>query len=178
MAKVWKTLYSKKVYENHYFTINEDDCIRPDGHPGKYFVMHRKHGVVAIPFDGEYLYLVNQYRYPCKELLWEFPAGSAESDDYLFEAKKELREETGITAGQWSGLGEFFCGPGFSDHKGKVFLAQQLQVGPHAPEGGESDIRIGKFTVEQVEKMIALGEIVDSWTITPFYFLKLHLRSL
>ncbi|MCL5436167.1 MAG: NUDIX hydrolase [Patescibacteria group bacterium] len=172
MEKIWKTLSSKKVYQNRYFTIEEDDCLRPDGQPGKYFVMHRKHGVTVVPFDGKRLYLVNQYRYPCKERLWEFPAGSAETEDYLAEAKKELLEETGITAGRWTALGEFYCGPGFSDHKGKMFLAEDLTLGDPKRESGESDIIVKKFTPEEVEKMILTGEILDSWTITPFHFFK------
>jgi len=170
MEKIWKTVSSKKVYQNRYFSVEEDDCIRPDGSPGKYYVMHRRHGVVAVPYDGRHLYLVNQYRYPCKRRLWEFPAGSAETEDYLSEAKKELREETGITAGQWTSLGEFFSGPGFSDHRGRVFLAEDIKSGEHAREEGESDIVVRKFTSEQVEKMIASGEILDSWTITSYLF--------
>lgn len=151
--------------------------MRPDGQPGKYFVMHRKHGVAAVPFDGEYLYLVNQYRYPCKGRFWEFPAGTAESEDYLGEAKKELREETGFSAGKWTPLGEFFCGPGFSDHKGKVFLAENLTAGKRELESGESDIVMEKFTVAQVEKMITSGEILDSWTMVPFLFFKSRLTK-
>jgi 8-oxo-dGTP pyrophosphatase MutT (NUDIX family) len=175
MNKNWKTLTSRQVYKNQYFTVEEDDCLRPNGQPGKYFVMRRKPGVVILPYDGQYLYLVNQYRYACQKRLWEFPAGSAESDDYLAEATKELLEETGITAARWTALGEFYCAPGFSDHKGKIFLAEELTLGQHQREASESDIIMQKFTPLEITNMIAKGEILDSWTITPFYFFQYYL---
>lgn len=177
MKKTWKTVSSKRVYRNPYFFIEEHECIRPDGSPGKYFVMRRKPGVVAVPYDGTHLYLVNQYRYACRQRLWEFPAGRAGSDNHLAEAKKELREETGLLAKKWTRLGEFFSSPGYSDHLGKVFLAEELEMKGHKRGAGELDMVVKKFTVGEVEKMIASGEILDSWTITPYWFFKNHLNN-
>lgn len=177
MAKIWKTLKSRRVHKNRYFSVYDDDVIKPDGSRGKYFILRKGAGVVIIPFDGRKIWMVNQYRYTFKKRLWELPAGKSESKNYLAQAKKELKEETGFTAGSWKYLGEFACAPGHSGHIGKAYLATKLIPGPHEREGGEADMRMTGFTLSAIDKMIAGGKIIDSWATTPLYLLKLYLQK-
>ena len=54
--------------------------------------------IVATPTPGEVV-LVRQYRHPIRSMLWEIPAGTAESGEAPLQgAKRELREETGYLA--------------------------------------------------------------------------------
>lgn len=171
----WKKIKSHKVHKNPWFSVYQDDVTRPDGTKGKYFYLGKTTGLVIIPFDGKKIYLVNQYRYTLKKRFWELVAGSIESNNHLTEAKRELLEETGFKAKSWKYLGEFLCAPGHTNHKGKVYLAQDLIPGEHQRERGESDMVMKGFTLRQLDQMIKKGQIKDSWTINALYFFKQHL---
>jgi len=176
VKKFSKKISSKIVHRNHWFTISENKITRPDGSRGKYFILHKEPGVNIIPFDGRNVYLINQYRLTLKKRSWEFPAGKSENHNYLFQAKKELREETGLRAGKWKYLGEFACGPGITSHMGKVYLAEKLKQGDPEREPGEIGMIVKKFSIPVIDRMIDSGKIIDSWTITSWHFFKQYLR--
>ncbi|MDP2933674.1 MAG: NUDIX hydrolase [bacterium] len=173
----WKTVNSRLVHKNPYFELFDDDVLLPDGSPGKYYTLQKGPGVAIVPFDGKKIYLVNQYRYTFKKRMWELPAGKCETGDYLAQAKKELKEETGFTAKKWTRLGEFACAPGHSNHMGKVYLAEGLKAGKPKREKGEKDMVMKGFSLSQVEKMIFSGQLIDSWSIVPVYFFKQYLST-
>src|SRR5918998_3074540 len=104
----WLTVSSRRVYDNPWITIREDQVIRPDGEPGIYGVVHFKNiavGVLAV--EGEFVYLVGQYRYPLDSYSWEIPEGGCpEGEDPLDAARRELEEETGLRARRWEKMGE------------------------------------------------------------------------
>lgn len=174
MSSGWKKLSSKVVHENPWFQVTEDDVTRADGSHAPYFVVRSKHGSVAVPFDGHKLYLVRQYRYPIQRLSWEFPSGGCPDGNFLHHAAVELREEAGITAKHWTELGEFAPTGGYSHEISHVFLAEDLEFGPHDREDSESDMIMRGFTPEEVEQMIARGEMFESFSIVPFYFFSLY----
>src|SRR5580693_1650129 len=96
----WKTIGSREVYANPWIRVREDQVIRPDGKPGIYGVVEFRSyaiGVVPVTPEGE-TFLVGQWRYPLSLYSWEIPEGGGAFDRPMLEsAKKELREETGIT---------------------------------------------------------------------------------
>jgi len=171
--KIWKKISSKKVYEGFRFSVFEDDVIRPDGSRGKYKFLKQIPGVVVVPFDGTKIYLVNQYRYPHQRRSWELPAGGAESNSYLSEAKKELAEETGISAKKWKYLGQFAPSSGSNNRLGKIFLAERLHFGRAKLEPSESDMFMKAFSLKQIDSMVQKNEIMDGWTIVSLYKFKL-----
>lgn len=173
MAK-WKKINSKRILRTPRFDIYEDDVILPDSKAGKYFYIDTPPGVMVIPFDGKKFYLVNQHRYVQKKRNWEFPAGRAETKNLLLQAKKELGEETGISAKRWSRLGSFSPSAGSNTVRGEIFLAQNLSFGDHSREGSESDMYVQSFTLQQLEKMIINGQLDDAWTIVCLYHFKLR----
>ncbi len=174
--KLWKKLNSKVVYKSPRFIIREDAVILPDGSEGEYFYSVSGAGVVIIPFDGEKIYLVNQFRYVLGKRLWELPIGRAENVNFLAQAKKELKEETGLSADNWKYLGMFYPTPGSGKTEGRVFLAQNLQPGQHNREPSEVDMVMKKFTLKEIDQMILKGKIADAWTISAFYLLKLKFK--
>lgn len=178
ISRTWKKIKTRVVHKNPWFSVLGDDVLRPDGSRTKYYLTVRIHpGVVVIAYNGRYVYLTNQYRYSLKKRLWEFVAGRGESKSSLNQAKNELREETGLEARRWTYLGQFACAPGSSNHLGKVYLAEGLDRGQHNREAGEADMIVKKFSVAQVDRMIREGMIIDSWTITPWYFFKDYLKK-
>ena len=118
----------------------EDQVIRPDGHPGIYGVVHFKNRAVGVlPVDGRgRVWLVGQYRYPLEAYSWEIPeGGSPESETPEATAIRELREETGLTAGQIELVATSHLSNAVSDEVGYVFRATDLTEGPDDPEGCE-----------------------------------------
>lgn len=175
--KIWKKIKRKKIHENPWFSVNVDDVLDPSGKKTKYYLVKARDGVVVIPFDGEKVYLINQYRYPIRSRDWELPAGGTNGHNLLKNAKRELKEETGLTASRWRYLGTFAPAPGAIDMMAQVFLAESLRKGRAKREPGESDMIMKAFSFKQIDTMIKKGLIIDAWAIVPFYFLKQYLAN-
>ena len=93
--------------------------------------------IVSVDTEGQIAF-VRQLREATRSWLLEIPAGTREpGEDPLTTAKRELREECGLTGGEWSELGAFWTTPGFSREYMHVFLAEGVERGEAAPEADE-----------------------------------------
>jgi len=121
--------------------------------------------IVALNPQNEVL-LINQYRHPVREYLWELPAGLLDvpGESKLEAAKRELLEETGYIAESWSELIEFHTTPGGNDETIAIFLAQDLRHQGHELEleGEETDMK-----VEWVPLAEALASVLASEMRSP-----------
>src|SRR2546425_1996322 len=118
-------------------SVREDAIRHADGSPGVYAVVDKPTQALIIPLDGERVHLVEQFRYPLGLRRWEFPQGTAPDLAHLPArelAARELREETGLIAGQLDELGLLDVAAGMSSQRGRVFLATELTAGPHQRE--------------------------------------------
>ena len=80
--------------------------------------------VLVVDASGKVL-LVRQLREAAGKELWEIPAGKLEPGEYPEEtAARELREETGLEAGQLTYLGAIYPTPGYSSEIIYLFLAK------------------------------------------------------
>jgi 8-oxo-dGTP pyrophosphatase MutT (NUDIX family) len=162
----WRTLASKKVYDNAWISVREDAVVRPDGEQGIYGVVHFKNiaiGILAI--EGEFIYLVGQYRYPLDKYSWEIPEGGCvEGEDPLAAARRELEEETGLRAANWEKMGEAHLSNSVSDEVAVWFLATGLTQGRHSPEGTEQ-LQVSRVTFQEASEMAARGEITDALSL-------------
>jgi 8-oxo-dGTP pyrophosphatase MutT (NUDIX family) len=158
----WTTVDSRLVYENHWMRVREDRVRRPSGNVGLYGVIEKKPFVIVIPFDGERLYLVNQYRHPIERRLWELPQGIGDGDDLEAMARQELREEAGLRAGRVTDLGRIYVAPGMLTQFGHCYLAEDLRQESQQLEDTEEDLLVGTFSIPQVEAMLRSGEICDA----------------
>src|SRR5579864_590232 len=101
----WKIVDQKRIYDNSWIELTEFQVINPSGGKGIYGKVHFKHMAVGvIPIDKNWnTWLVGQYRFTLNQYSWEIPEGGGEMDeDPLDEAKRELLEETGLTAKNWT----------------------------------------------------------------------------
>ena len=169
----WAAFSSIRVCENKWFTVREDQVIGPDGEPGTYHVISAGRlavGVLPVWEDGS-LTLVGQYRYPIEEYSWEIPEGGGEFDvEPLESAKRELREETGITAGTWEYLGRIHTSNCFLDEVCHLFLARDLRQGAAEPDP-EEVLQAKRVPFEEAVAMVQDGRITDAISIAGIFHL-------
>ena len=162
MKKSWKTISSKVIYKNAWVKVREDKVIRPDGKPGIYSVLDKKPSVIIIAQDiDKSIYFIKQFRYPMSKYLIELPAGVANTKNLISDAKRELKEEIGITAKSWKILGKFY--PACSDASFPMYavLAKELNtsnVNVYG-EGNELISNVTRFKLSEIKKLIAQGKI-------------------
>lgn len=163
----WTTLGSSPVYENPWIALREDQVLRPDGTPGIYGVVHFKNlaiGVLPVDDEGR-IWLVGQYRYPLEAYSWEIPEGGCPEGESPEEAaRRELREETGLLAGQLERMAVAHLSNSVSDEFAIIYRATQLTEGKNAPEGTER-IKVERVEWSEVWRRLRRGEITDSMTV-------------
>ena len=176
--KNWQTIKSKVAFECPYFKIVEEDFLAPSKKKHKYYLLKRGDYVVVIAREKNCFYLVELYRYTTKSRAPEFVAGAVEKNETpLQAAKKELREEAGITAKKIKKIGWYFAYRGASDQKAHIFLAEDLKFGEQDLEEMESDegMKVKKFRISELEEMIKSGKIKDVDTIAAFNLFRLKI---
>lgn len=163
----WKTLKKTPVYENPWIKVEEHDILNPVGKPGIYGKVHFKNRAMAIiPIDQEgNTWLVGQFRYALDEYSWEIPMGGGPIGDDLFEsAKRELKEETGLSAEKWTEIMKIHTSNSVTDEVGIVYLAEGLTQGE--TEFDETEIlQIKKLPFTAALEMVMSGEITDSISV-------------
>lgn len=163
----WKTLSSRSVYTNPWMRVREDEVVQPGGERGIYGVVETKIavGVVALSERDE-ICLIGQYRYPINCYSWEIVEGGVEADEEPLEgAKRELREEAGLTASDWSLLGgKVYLSNCITSEEAHFFIARGFAKVPAEPDPSEVlKMKLVKFA--DCLKMIDSGEITDAMTI-------------
>lgn len=163
----WKTISGKLVYDNPWINLTEYEVITPAGTPGIYGKVHFKNiaiGVIVIDENGD-TYLVGQYRFPLNEYSWEIPEGGCpEGTDYLETAKRELKEETGFEAKNWTEILRMHVSNSVSDEFAVVYVAQELKAGEAEPEDTEK-LAIKKMSFTQAFNWVMEGKITDSISV-------------
>src|SRR5689334_20315266 len=108
MSQEWRTKKHQKVYEGKIIKVWEDQVVTPNGKETIYSNVERKHSILVIALNeqGEFQ-LVRQYRYQVRQESWEFPAGTInQGEDPTEAARRELKEEIGMTAEKLQLLGQ------------------------------------------------------------------------
>jgi 8-oxo-dGTP pyrophosphatase MutT (NUDIX family) len=164
----WKTLSGEEKYDNRWISVTEYQVINPAGGKGIYGKVHFKNkaiGIVALDENNE-TYLVGQYRYTLNQFSWELPEGGGPmNEDPLLAAKRELKEETGITAGKWTLINRFHTSNSVTDEEGFIFLAEDLQEGERELEETEADMKVMKLPLKEALEKIFKYEITDSISV-------------
>lgn len=161
----------KTVFTGRIITLNLEQVELPNGKTTELEIIHHPGGVAVIVEDADgRICLLRQYRYAAGGWIWEIPAGKLESDtDILGNAKREVLEETGVTATQWEQLGKVITSPGIFTEVIHLFYASSLTMDAHNHEE-EEVIEVHWLSANEIERMIMSGEICDAKTIIGFYF--------
>jgi ADP-ribose pyrophosphatase len=163
----WTRLDSALKYENPWIRVVEDQVLNPAGKPGIYGTIHYQHLAIGIvPIDPEgFTWLVGQYRYPLNRYSWELPEGGGGLDVPALEsARRELKEETGLTARCWQEIQRLNLSNSISDEASIAFLAWDLEEGEAAPEENEQ-LRVRRMPFSEAVAMAISGEITDAISV-------------
>ena len=164
----WQTLSSKEKYSNPWIEVTEYKVLNPAGKRGIYGKVHFKNKAIGIIALDKNLntWLVGQSRYTVNEWSWEIPEGGGPlNTTVLKSAKRELREETGLTAKKWKLIQRAHLSNSVSDEEGFIFLARDLSEGPSQREDSEADMKVWKLPFKKALKMVLDGKITDALSV-------------
>jgi ADP-ribose pyrophosphatase len=168
-----KTLDSRLAFKGVFLRLFVDRVRTADGHEGTREYLRHPGAVMMIPLldDGQVV-LERQFRYPLARTVVEFPAGKIEAgEEILACAQRELLEETGYVAREWTYLGGFHNAIAYSDEKIEVYVARGLSYEGENADAGEV---LEVFTAPWQELLgwIEDGSITDVKTIVGVYWLQ------
>ena len=160
---------SQTIFEGKIIKVTLDQAQLPDGTLASREVVYHPGGVAVLALDDDNtVYLVKQYRYPIQQLLLELPAGKLDhgaEENVLLGAQRELSEETGLEAAQWTYLGYTLASPGFCDEALHMYLARGLtRKGQHLDEDEFLDVVTMPFG--QLVEQVMDGTITDGKTVS------------
>jgi len=173
---------SKTVYRGPVFTVTTDYVREPGiDKPLRRDMVRHQGSVVVLAVDESgrepRVLLARQYRHAAGGPLWELPAGRIDhGESALAGAKRELREETGITARDWRHAFTFYSSPGFLDETMAIYLARDLTRGDAQPEEDEM-IALRFFPLSRVVRMAMNGTLRDGKTIAAVLWYERRQRS-
>ncbi len=167
MDKLRETVMeSETLYEGRLIGLRKDKVKLPDGRASTREVVVHPGAVAVVPLldDGRVI-LVKQYRYAVGKTLIEIPAGTLHPNELAEEcALRELREETGYTAGHLEHLTSLYLAPGYSTELLHVFLATDLK-----PESSDMDedefVEPIAIPLEEAISQVNDGKIQDAKTV-------------
>src|SRR3954454_20174069 len=164
---------SELVYRSgHVIDVRREQVTMPGGDSATRDVVQHPGAVAIIPVDAhDRSLLLQQYRHPVRQLLWETPAGLLDEpgEDPLEAAKRELFEEAHVRAARWDVLLDVFTSPGMSSEAVRIYLARDVAPadGPrHAGEHEEADMPVEWVAVDDAVRLVLAGGLHNPLAVT------------
>lgn len=166
----FKIQKSETAYEGKAFDVRRELLQLPDGNTTWFDLVVHPGAVTLIPIDhqGRILF-VRQYRHAVGKELLELPAGTldvGEAPEVC--ARREIREETGMSAAKLDKIGEFFLVPGYSTEYMFIYLASELQADP-LPGDEDEFITVEPVPLQALPDLVSRGEIQDAKSLAALF---------
>jgi ADP-ribose pyrophosphatase len=137
----------------------------PDGSRREKGAIEHPGSVVIVPFQAGQVFMIRQYRLALRKTILELPAGTRhQGEDWLACARRELREETGYRAEEWTTLGQLWPAPGITDELMAVYLATDLRPDP-LPADADEEIELAPFPLDDLRQMALDGRLHDAKSV-------------
>ncbi len=173
MIKPWSRIRSQINQSYRIFSIRTDTVLSPrTGAEHDFYVIETGDWINIIPITTDHqVVMVRQYRHGSRKVSLEIPGGMVESGDTPEEAaSRELLEEAGYQAKQWTKIGEVSPNPAIFNNRCQTFVARDLKkVGEPSPDQTE-DIEMVLIPLSDVPGLIRTGAIDHSLVIAAFYW--------
>jgi len=168
----------ERVYDGVLLKVQRDVVRLPDGSQGTREYIRHPGAVAIVPvFDDGRVLLERQFRYPHRRVFIELPAGKLETGEpHLDTAKRELLEETGYSAAEWTRLGVIHTAIAYTDEAIELFLAKKLKnEGKPRLDAGEFVETIA-LSFDAAIEMVRDGRITDAKSVAGLLWMKVFLR--
>jgi ADP-ribose pyrophosphatase len=150
-----------------FFSVTQRSIESSNGALFNRYVVEHPGAVAVVPLiDGDVV-LVRQYRAAIGDYILEIPAGRLDvlGEDPEAAARRELREETGFVANDFTHLTDLLTAVGFCDERIGIFMAENVEAGVRAPVGPEEhDAEVLRLPFEDAVDLVTSGEISDAKT--------------
>lgn len=176
-------LSSERIHTGRIVNLDVDTVRFPNGSTGQLEMFRHPGASAVVPFvdsphdDDPRVMLIRQFRHAGGGFIWEIPAGrldKGEEPDVC--ARRELKEEAGVTAEHVERLTTIFTTPGFTDERIHLFFAYGLTEGDHSREADEF-MELHTLRWSEVMRMTRTGEISDGKTLLALLFADRFVRQ-
>lgn len=166
-------LESELVYDGGFIKVRKDRARMPDGSIStREYIEHPGAVAVLAELPGGKLVMERQFRYAPRREFIEIPAGKIDhQEDILLTAQRELLEETGYVAGEWTHLTTSWPCIGYADERIEYFLARGLEHQGRQLDDGEF-LEVFELSLEEALDWVRRGKICDSKTIVGLFWLE------
>ena len=172
------TLTSREIHRGRLFSFTVEDVRLPNGNDAQYSIIRHpgSTGIVPIADDGTVV-MTRQYRHAVGQYLLEIPAGTIENDESPLDcAIRELEEETGYTAREFTEIAQVYIVPAYSDERIYVYLARGLKPATQHLDADEV-LEVVKYPFDEVLRLIGDNVIVDALTVLSIHQAHMYLRD-
>lgn len=162
----WKVISQKSVFKARFFEVKEQEVLLPNNKKHIYTTVERLPTVNVFPLTKSYeLHLISQYRVMFGKRILEAVAGHVEENETaLVAAKRELKEEVGMSASNWEEISRIETAASVIKATSHLFLAWDLELSKPDPNAGE-DIVLVKLPLKEAVAKVMNGEINNAATM-------------
>lgn len=171
---VWKTLASKTLFNENWFTIRQDKCERGDGKIiDPYYVYEFPDWVTALPIteDGKII-LIRQYRHAIGEVCIELPGGCVDKADASLEdaVRREMLEETGYAFESVHLLGKISSNPSTNNNLMHMFIATGGKKIQAQEMDSNEEIEVWEVNFDELEKLVEEKRFLQSMHLSTIFY--------
>ncbi len=167
---------TEQVFDGALLKVHRDTVRLPDGSSGGREYIRHPGAVAIVPlFDDGRVLLERQFRYPHGREFIELPAGKLEpGEPHLDTAKRELLEETGYVAAEWTRLGVIHTAIAYTDEAIELFVARKLALRQRSLDQGEF-LEIFTAPFDEAGAIVRDGRITDAKSVSGLLWVRLFL---